>query len=120
MELSSDSSAIEGFLGSIGASAFASELDETIADEDGWLALWAAPELVKSEQAAAIVTQESTKRSPNAGFTAQLDADPSCKVVRIRRGLPHPRQTNLLLWHQNLVRQHKGNPTQRGRRPHAF
>ena len=83
MELSSDSSAIECFVGSIAVSGFASEFDETIADEDGWVAPWAAAELVKSEQAAAIVTQESTRRSPNAGFTAQLDADPFSGVVMI-------------------------------------
>jgi hypothetical protein len=98
----------------------ASEFDETIADDDGWLALWAAAKLVKSEQAAAIVTQESTARSPNAGFTAELDADPVSGVVRIRGELPHPRQTNVLMWHQNLVRQHKGNPTQGEGRPHAL
>jgi hypothetical protein len=81
--MSAESSAIEGFLGSIAASALASVFGEIIADEDGSLALWAIAGLVKSAHPAAIVAQESMTGMPNAGFTLQLDADTGFKVVRI-------------------------------------
>jgi hypothetical protein len=81
--MSSESSAIEGFLGSIAASALTSAFGEIIADEDGSLALWATVGLVKKVHPAAIVAQESMTRMPNAGVTLQLDADPGLKVVRI-------------------------------------
>ena len=67
---------IDGFRGSIAASALASDFGEIIADEDGSLALCATAELVKSEQPTAIVAQESPTRDLSAGFTLQLDADP--------------------------------------------
>jgi len=67
---------IDGFRGSIAASALASDFGEIIADEDGSLALCATAELVKSEQPTAIVAQESPTRVLSAGFTLQLDADP--------------------------------------------
>ncbi len=67
---------IDGFRGSIAASALASDFGEIIADEDGSLALCATAELVKSEQPTAIVAQESPTRVLSAGFTPQLDADP--------------------------------------------
>jgi hypothetical protein len=69
---------IDGFRGSIAASALASDFGEIIADEDGSLALCATAEPVKSEQTTAIVAQESATQIFNAGFTLQLDADTGC------------------------------------------
>jgi hypothetical protein len=59
------------------ASASASDFGEIIADEDGSLALCATAKLVKSEQATAIVAQESATQIAGADFTPQLDADPA-------------------------------------------
>ena len=84
---------IDGFRGSIAASALASdfgEIGEIIADEDGSLAVCATAELVKSEQPTAIVAQESPARILSAGFTPQLDADPGSWVVGIESELPYP------------------------------
>jgi len=67
---------IDGFRGSMAASALASDFGEIIADADGSLALCATAELVKSEQPTAIMAQESPTRVLSAGFTPQLDADP--------------------------------------------
>ena len=66
---------IDGFRGSIAASALASDFGEMIADVDG-SALCATVELVKSKQPTAIVEQESATQILSGGFTPQLDADP--------------------------------------------
>ena len=76
MEVSSESSMIDGFLGSIAPSALASDLGEIIADEEGSLVLCVTADLVKSKQPTAIVAQESATLILSAGFTLQLDADP--------------------------------------------
>jgi hypothetical protein len=76
MEPSSESSTLDGFRGSIAASALASDFGEIIVDEDGSLAFCATAELVKSEPPTAIVAQESATQILRAGFTPQLDADP--------------------------------------------
>ena len=76
MEASSESSVIDGFLGSMAPSALASDLGEIMADEEGSLELCATAELVKSEQPTATVAQERATQILSAGFTPQLDADP--------------------------------------------
>jgi hypothetical protein len=67
---------IEGFRGSIAASALASDFGEIIADEDCSLALCATAEPVKSDQLTANVAQESATQILCEGFTPPLDADP--------------------------------------------
>src|SRR5580765_4702500 len=121
IEMSSESSVIDGFRGSIAASALASDFGEIIADEDGSLGLWATAGLVKSAHPAAIVAQESRTRMPNAGFTPQLDADPGLKVVKIgtRVTVPHGKQIRLFgikTWSGST----RLTSYLRGRRRHAF
>lgn len=67
---------MDGFRGSMAASALVSDFGEIIADEDFSLALCATAEPVKSDQLTAIAAQESATQVLCAGFTPPLDADP--------------------------------------------
>lgn len=78
MEVSSESSVIDGFLGSMAPSVLASDLGEIMAEDGVSLVLCATAELVKSEQPTAIEAKESATQILSAGFTPQLDADPGC------------------------------------------
>jgi Flp pilus assembly protein TadD len=87
--MSSESSVIDGFLGSIAASALASDRGEIIADEDGSFVTWATAGLLKSTQPTAIV-KESAMQISDAGFTPKLDASPGFKVVTIECESAYP------------------------------
>jgi hypothetical protein len=75
IELSSASSAIDGFRGSIAASAFAPDFGEIIAAEDGSCVVCAPAKLTKSRKPAAITRPGTLTRIADMNFTRPLDAN---------------------------------------------
>src|SRR3954468_14445971 len=73
--LSSESSAIDGFRGSIAPSALVPALGEIIAEEEGSAVTWALRGLPTRTQPAATTTQVDILKILNAVFTPQLDAN---------------------------------------------
>jgi hypothetical protein len=104
MALSSASSVIEGFLGSIGPLAVDSDFGETIADE-GAASFAACPLawLANNIEQMAITAPGSTQLILDRSFTRLLDANQDFQVVRIPQHSRMLRQTNRLFEHQKFV-----------------